>query len=213
MQEVIHYALLPENVLYTFLLVVALIYWLVAIIGVIDLDLVDFDFGGDAEMDVDIEAEVEAGFLVEALSFFNFGKVPFMVLFSVFILSQWTISIWATYNFGGGIGFAIAMAIPMAFLSLFIAKILTTPLIPVFQSMMQEVEPVDYIGMTGKMKFPSYDGKEGQAEVVHEGDILQVDVMHEDGEELKRGESIRIMRKVADKESFLAKRLNENDDQ
>ena len=109
MNELIQTAFAPVNLVYTFLLILVLIYWLFIIIGALDFGSLDLDFDIDADVDVDMDIDVDAdidtdveagsgaGWFIGFLHFFNFGKMPFMVIMSFLILFSWTFSMLANY--------------------------------------------------------------------------------------------------------------------
>ena len=102
MEQFINVAFNWVNVFPTFLLIIVVLYWLSVILGAMDLGFLDFDIDADFETDVEIEVEFEAemdadaeggagGWFMEFLSFFNLGKVPFMVFVSALVLPMWLI--------------------------------------------------------------------------------------------------------------------------
>ena len=221
MNELIQTAFSPVNLIYTFLLILILIYWLSIIIGVLDFGSFDMDFDVDAEVDVDIDVDAEmdtdldtgsVGGLAGILHFFNFGKLPFMVIMSFLVLSSWSISILANHYFGGGsILFALALFFPNLFVSLCLTKVITTPLIPVFEKLDAGVEPVDYIGLTCKIILPASVTKMGQAEVIFENSPLRVNVMVESSAEdsFNKGEEAIIIRKEKSKPYYIIKKITD----
>lgn len=205
MLELLEAAILPINIVFTILLVVVLLYWFSVIIGALDvssmdIDLdkdLDIDFGADVDidMDVDVDHDIDvdadhdvdggggSGWFVSALSFFNFGKVPFMVIMSFLILSMWSISIMANHYLGGGSAlFALGALIPNLCISLIISKILTTPLVPIFKNLNTSSEAVDYIGKTCTLLLPATATSIGQAEVELNGAHLLINVKVEEND-------------------------------
>jgi len=211
MNELIQVAFSPINLFYTFLLILVIMYWLSIIIGVLDFGSFDFDFDIDADVDVDTDIEVGgAGALAGFLQFFNFGKLPFMIIVSFVILSAWSISVLANDYFGNeSILFAMALLIPNLLVSLFIAKMITTPLIPVFEKLDTSAEPVNYIGMTGKILLPPSVSKMGQAEVLIDDSplLINVKVENENSNNFKKGEKIVIVRKEKNESYYIINKL------
>ena len=155
MQELFREAIAAPNLFYTILLGFVLLYFLSVFIGALDLDLFDFDleadFDLDVEVDADLELEVDAemegeidtavspGFWISTLSFFNLGKVPFMIFFSLLVLSMWVIGLIANHHYAGVYSwFAPAFILPNFLVSLFIAKFLSEPFKKSFSKMNQE---------------------------------------------------------------------------
>jgi len=96
MYELIQTAFSPVNLIYTFLLIIVIMYWLSIIIGALDFGSfdIDFDIDADVDIDIDVDAEIETGSssnLAGVLHFFNFGKLPFMVIMSFAVLFAWAI--------------------------------------------------------------------------------------------------------------------------
>ena len=86
-------------VVFTFLMVIVFFYWLIALLGVIDIDMfdVDIDIETDFETEVSINPDAQglsglAGFML------NWGLtgVPITVVISLLIITSWLISYLAT---------------------------------------------------------------------------------------------------------------------
>jgi hypothetical protein len=72
----------------TVLLLLAIMYWLLAIVAGLDLDFLDFDLNVDGEADL---GEV-VGLGVVVLRFLNIGLVPLAIWGSVLAISWWMVS-------------------------------------------------------------------------------------------------------------------------
>lgn len=181
-------ALETNNIFYTLLLVMVIFYWGTVILGVLDISSLDFDLDLDADVDIDsdidVDTDIDGGggsWLGRALQFFNFGQVPFMIIMSFVILFQWALSVLCNHYLGdGSIFFAIALMIPMLFVSLVMTKIITTPLIPVFKNMNEGEESIDYIGLTCTVLLAPTTDKMGQAEVVVNNNPLLINIKSKD---------------------------------
>ncbi len=204
------------NIIYTVLLGLSLLYWIFVIIGALDMDMIDIDIDLDVDADIDVDVDVDmdvdgdisgmSGFS-SFLAFFNFGKIPFMIIFSLTSLSMWVMGVLSNfYLFGGNIGIALAMFIPILFLGLTITKFLTTPLVPLFEKMGGGVDGINYAGYTGTVILKTSKGKPGQAEINIEGDvhILKIRLADSSKEDaLNKGRSIVVMEQVAEKNYYL----------
>ena len=218
MQELLQAAIHPVNIVFTVLLVFVLLYWLSVILGAIDLGAfdLDLDLDADLEVDADIEAEVEAvsnvGWLAGALHFFNFGKLPFMVVMTFLVLSMWSISLMANHYLGDGTAlFALAILIPNLFVSLVITKVVTTPLVPVFSTLDGSVEAVDYEGQECTITLSATQDKMGQAEVIVDGSPLLINVkLTGQGQmRISKGEKALVLRRAPQGNYFLIKHFQE----
>jgi hypothetical protein len=210
MLELLNAALEPVTMLYSILMVVILLYWGSVIIGALDFSAFDLDFDLDADADIDADGgAATTGWLAGALHFFNFGRLPFMVIMTVVITTAWSLSILGNYYLGhNGWGFALATFIPNLFVSLLVAKGLTAPLVPLFQRLDGTAEAVDYIGRTCRIRLPASASAFGQAEVIVDDASLLISVKTESDElALASGEAAVIVGRTPDRRYYLVRRL------
>ena len=221
MTELLQAAFSPVNLMYTLLLILVLIYWLSVIIGAMDFGSLDVDFDLDADLDFDVDADVDvdtdtdmhssSGGIAAVLHFFNFGKMPFMIVMSFLVLFAWSINVLANFYLGNGSPiFAIAMLIPNLFVSLCLTKIITTPIIPAFKGMDKGAEDIDYIGQVCTLTLPATSSKMGQAEVNYKGSplLIYVKADPDSNEILKKGEEAVIVQQQKDKSLFIIRRMS-----
>ena len=140
MLEVLQQAILPVNLVFTVLLAMTLVYWIMVILGALDFDFLDIDFDSDIDVDADVDADMDfqgGGFLRGILEFFYIGEVPVMVLVSIFALSTWTISVLGNYYLNPGNSLILLAPIVAAnlFISCIIVKILGVPMKKIFKSL------------------------------------------------------------------------------
>jgi len=184
MLEILEIAYSHANVIVTILFGLTITYWFSVILGALDLGFLDFDLDPDFERDVSMDTEFDANAEAEAdtgetdvsgaaklLWFFNIGKVPFMVFFSFWVIPTWFICIICSYYLSINTWIVgLPVLIGVLFLSLFIAKIFTQPLVKVFQNMEKaEVKNEDLIGRYCTAKFRLTDSKSNQMIVQEDG--------------------------------------------
>ncbi|MCX7553582.1 DUF1449 family protein [Marinicella sp. S1101] len=94
-------------IVFTFLLAIIIVYWLLAMLGAVDIDMFDADFDLDVDVDADIELDVDAdvgatvdpdfdpeslrgitGFMLK----WGLTGVPVTVVVSILVASAWLIS-------------------------------------------------------------------------------------------------------------------------
>ncbi len=206
MMQVLYEAVQPANLVYTILLGLSIIYWIIVILGALDVDGIDFDFDVDADVDVDSDIEVGGNFLSTVLAFFNFGKVPFMIIFSFTSLWMWIIGVLSNHYLGlGSIVFAAMLFIPVLFVGLLLTKITTTPLVPFFVSLGGDVENVEYTGVEGKIVLPLKGNEIGQLQIVYNNDVHLLNVkLAEDNQEwnLRKGDKAYIVSHNKEKDYY-----------
>lgn len=215
MQELFQAALSPANIVFTSLLVLVLFYWLTVMIGIFDLGSFDIDIDVDADIDTDIETDTDlagqAGWFAGALHFFNFGRLPFMVVITFLVLSMWAFSILVNYYWGNGtFAFSAATFFPNLFVSLVLTKVITSPLVPIFEKLDGSVDPVDYIGKTCTLLLPASTTQMGQAEVLVDDSplLINVKVDREYGNPILKGELALILEESADGNYYIIEKIN-----
>lgn len=208
MIELIEAAFSPVNVVFTGLLLLVVVYWVLMIIGALDIDFlnvdadVHVDADVDADMDVHSQADIEAGgvevgFLRSILQFFYVGKVPIMVLISVLSLSLWTISMIANHVLNPmGIGwFGLVISVANIVLSLMILKALAVPLKGVFKHFHDDPnrsKPV--IGSLGRVITGDVTSERmGQVEIATKGAPTILNAMTAEGEVLHKGDEAVVL--------------------
>lgn len=219
MIELFQAAISAENIIYTVLLVLVLLYWLSVIAGALDMNAFDIDLDLDADLDVDLDADVDvdaaggtSGWLAGALHFFNFGKLPTMVILSFVILFAWMINVLMNHYLGGGsLVFALMFMLPNLFISLLLTKIVTTPLVPIFKQLNTPEEDVNFAGMFCKLTVTANQTKKGQAEVIHENRslLIYVKVDKDDVDTINKGEQAVILRPSKDASYFFIRKPTE----
>ncbi|MFP4106204.1 MAG: hypothetical protein ACLFVU_08955 [Phycisphaerae bacterium] len=156
--EVIQEAFAAPNLLITGLLCLMVLYWLMVILGALDLDFLNFDL--DADTDVDVDMDVDADFDADAdvdadsglgvegaesffesfLGFFYVGTVPVMILISLFVVCLWTMSMLINHYFNPGLNFwwGMVLLVPNLLGSLLLVKVVAVPFKEVFKRMRED---------------------------------------------------------------------------
>ena len=209
MQDLLQAALSPYNIVYTFLLALVLLYWLGIILGALDISAFDIDVDVDVDVDTDVDVGAEgsgAGWFAGALHFFNFGKLPFMVIMSFVIFFAWAVSVLGHHYFGhGSLLFSLALIFPNLAVCLILTKIITTPLVPIFGNLDGGEKAVDYIGETCQLTLPANPTKMGQAQVTTENStlLINVKVSEQKPEALYKGDKALIVGQDKEKGIFI----------
>ncbi len=227
MKELIDAAFSSVNIFPTILFILIIIYWLFVVIGAMDINVLDFDVDADADVDIDVDADVDLdadtdvdtdadvesdvdtqGAIISlnsVLSFFNLGRVPFMILMSFYTLSVWTISISINYVLHNqSVPFSLLLLIPNLIVSLFVAKILTTPFAIIYTRMAKNSDDnFEYQGKMCMTIMPVSENKIGQAEIEHNGSRFRINVITKEGTAMEKGESGLIIDFIASKKCYL----------
>jgi len=185
---------LPSNLFATTLFLVVIAYWLTVIVGALDLDLFDFDIDTDTDIDSDAELDSSNIFgLNKVLSFFNLGKIPFMVYLTFLTIPWWFGTVLINHLLGIG-SFLLGLVVLAALLipSLFIAKVLTTPFVRIFEALDRENGQKDLIGIIGTVRHSASPNKLGQGEFQLDDAFLTLNIRTKKGM-VNRGDSVMII--------------------
>lgn len=205
MSEFFQFCFSSANIIPSVLLILVLLYWIIVILGILDIDAfdadVDIDLDADVDLDVDTDLDVDVDgdahvgasgsvmWINSVLSFFNLGKVPVMIVFSFFALPLWVITL-AINDLLGIENFFLSLLVllPAIVVSLMISKVLTMPFVKVFKKG-QQVEKNE--GLTGKIctvLLHTTHSSFGQASLHVEGDQFTINVVCPEGIEMDKGD-------------------------
>ncbi|MBO3735568.1 hypothetical protein [Glycomyces niveus] len=170
MSEFLDIALSFPPVVFSFGLVVVVLYWLIVIVGALDVDIVDV--GGDAELDAG------GGFW----SAFGFGAVPFTVVLSLWITLGWIVTVLGTSWVRSANMFVppaltgTAVLVAGIGVGMLGAKLLTRPLGRLFEDAPATAH-ADLVGKVCVVRTGTVTLDAGQAEITDdEGSVLLINV-------------------------------------
>lgn len=193
MGALFEYALTGVNLIPTILLGLILVYWITVILGLIDIDLIDFD--------VDLDLDGGEGFdgFQGVLAFLNLRDMPVMIVFSILALVFWGLAMLLYFLpiTPGGFFNGICL-IPAFVLSIVLTKLITNPLKNVFRNSYgdSETQETAIIGQFVTMTCDLKDQRLGQAEVKRDGASILINVKGEiQGETFKKQEEVYVTRK------------------
>ena len=201
MNELFQEAFISVNLVFTTLLILVVLYWIMVILGALDIDMfdIDFDADGDADFDTDMDSP---GFLRAILEFFYVGEVPIMILVSILVLFLWFFSILGNYylNPGRGILLGTGIAVGNFIVSVFIAKIFFMPVRVFFNSLNSDEDTIKkVVGKIGIVLTSQVSDKMGQIEIKTKGAPIVLYAKTEDGSILKKGDEALVTGQNDDK--------------
>ena len=139
MKELLEFSFSGINIIPTVLLIFVFIYWLIVIMGVIDIDTLDFDLDMDADVDVDGDFEVDG--LSSVLAFFNIGQMPLMIFVTFFTIPLWTCTLLVNDFIGhNSILIGALILFGVGFGCLFVAKFLTIPIAKLYKKVLPSLD-------------------------------------------------------------------------
>lgn len=143
----------------------------------------------------DTQGSGNIGWLSYTFQFFNIGKVPFMIFLSFLILPLWIISLLVNDYFNNhSFAVSVILLFPNLLISLFIAKLCTTPIANLFQKLDNETKRDEtFIGCKATILLPVSYNKFGQIEVIRKSSHIVFNAYCADGLQLPKGKEVTII--------------------
>lgn len=202
-----------------------------------DLDIdVDVDVDADIDVDMEVESGLESANIdlqdisnVEVdrqhvvnkktrrlkwwqivLIYFNFVGLPFMFTFTFWIFNWWLISVLTTTltdNYNTSFGYSIVLLAILP--SLILTKIVTTPFKSFFKNLNKDGDKaIDFIGREAILLSTISGDKMGNAEVIADGNVMNIYVKSLDTSEIRFRENVLIIKQSIDKNYYLVAKTN-----
>ena len=187
--------------LFTVLLGVCVLYWLCAVLGFVDIDLLDYDAPGgdigdlgDGQSDV-TSLNVLAGLLLKL----GLNGVPVTIIVSIVTLFGWTLCYFAVHFIFPWVAEGVLrylVGIPIFFAALYIAVFITSvlirPLRPLFKSATQNTLK-RVLGQTAVVRTSRVDVNFGEANFDDGGAGLILKVRASEGQTFSKGDRVVLL--------------------
>jgi hypothetical protein len=169
------------------LLALALLYWLVVVVGGIEHNVLDAHFDLHTDIDADADADAE-GITQGILVFLNLRDVPIMLIFSFITLFWWAIAIGLQLSFNLTVFLSGIIQIPAIILAAFITKAITSPFRKFFRELKGTAQPVQIVNKACRLITDVQPGRIGQAEIERDGASILINVKSVDGTIIHKGD-------------------------
>lgn len=203
------------TVFFTFFLAITVLYWLVAVLGFIDIDILDFDLPEADGMAADADGLSNPDVLAGLMLRFGLHGVPVTVIVSFIALFGWFICYYLVHFFFGYVPSGILRYIaglPVLFGTLYIAVMITAvvikPIRPLFKKAQQQtVKRV--LGQTAMVRSSRVDNVFGEAVLEDGGAGLILQVRTSGDEKFKQGDRVVLLEYL--KEMNVYRVISENE--
>lgn len=202
MEQLLEVASQFPTIIYSTLLGIVVVYWLVGMLGLFDLDLsgdLDLDLDMDIDSDIEIDTDVSVGGLTGFMLTFGFVGVPFSLVFSILILMGWLISFYLQLYFldwlpEGWLYYLVGTlsSIIVFMLAIPITSILIRPLKGIFKSAETTLSN-NLVGKEAIISTKTISETFGQARLFNEGAEIILDVRCAPEHILKKGDKVLVL--------------------
>lgn len=192
MELFLHSALAFPTVLFSFLLCLAILYWLVAALGILEVDVLDGDFAADGE---GLELEGLAGLLLKL----GLGGVPVTLVLTLLVFFAWFASYFIELSLLrhlplGWLRYPLGLA--MAVLALLPAVPLTGALCRPLRRLFHKIEAPtakSLLGQVARVRSASVSAQFGEADLDDQGAGLILRVRADAAQGFKRGDRVVLL--------------------
>lgn len=203
MMAFLHTVLTFPTLVYSIVLAVCVMYWLLAATGLVDADGPDHWLGGDGSG----ESDGDASGVAAMLSKLGLSGVPVMIVLTVLAFIGWLGTYFVqllllqylpdTLRWLAGLGVAVAMLL----LGIFVTSLLLRPLSRILLRLRPPVEP-SILGRTAIVSTPSVDADYGQATMDDGGAGLVLQIRDTQSGRFKRGDRVVLLEYLGDKHAY-----------
>tara|TARA_B110001454_G_C12702006_1_gene426966 strand:- start:781 stop:1419 length:639 start_codon:yes stop_codon:yes gene_type:complete len=206
MEQLLEVASQFPTVIYSTLLGIVVVYWVVGLLGLIDLD-----FSGEADLEINVDSDVEfsAGGLTGLLLTFGLTGFPLTLVISIVILICWLISFylqfylltwlpdgWLYYFMGGVSNFIVFL------ISLPITAIVIRPLKGMFKSV-ETTSSHSLVGSDATIATGTVSETFGQARLFTNGAEILVDVRCDPEHTFKLGDKVLVIKYLPENHAYI----------
>lgn len=219
MLELFREAILPVNLPFTILLGVVILYWVIGLMGLVDLDAgggetegIDALAGEGVEGDLgDAEAgdSTGGGFLKGLLWAVGASDAPLIFVISLFYVLLWAFNVAANHYFNPAFegGKATLLLLPVVVGAFVLTRLLVRPLRPVMKMIRDSEKPVEIVGSSGVVRSSTLDREFGEVEIETAERTLILRARVSDETELAKGDRILVVSREEEGDTYIVRAL------
>ena len=204
MEQLFEVASQFPTIIYSVLLGIIVIYWLVGLIG-----LVDLDFSAETDVEIEVDSDISVGGLTGLMLTFGLTGVPFTFVISIITLICWLLSFYLQFYLlewlpDGWLYYLLGSVCTgvIFFLSLPITAIAIRPLKGMFNSVEATGSNL-LVGKDATIATSSVNNSFGQARLFNDGAEILLDVRCDDEHTLNRGDKVLVIKYQSDSHTYI----------
>ncbi|MEG1020707.1 MAG: DUF1449 family protein [Myroides sp.] len=201
MAELLNLLFYPlSNGIMTVLTGMSLLYWVFMFFSGDGFDTdAEFHMGDVSDGDVNTDADGEVSFGSKVLEFISIGKMPLMVIVTLFKFIGWILTLLSSIFLGlanWGIK-SVLILLPVFAITFVIMHYVTKPLVKMYKNLgYNGEESIDFLGRTGTLKSTIEHNKIGILEVTIQKDVFRLNVKSQSGNRIEYGAEVMIIKAV-----------------
>jgi len=194
------------TVIYTILLILCALYWIVAVLGLVDLDVLDFDLDGDIDSADSATAQEGIAGLLHRL---GLNGVPLTIILTFIAIIGWLLCYYATY-FGAKflpdvslIRLAIGLItfLVVSYITILITVQLIKPLRAMFKRLNYD-ETKHILGQVVVVRSSIVDRDHGEAELNDGAAGLLLNIRATGEDKFNKGDEVVVVEYIEDKNLY-----------
>lgn len=197
------------TVFFTFFLAVTVLYWLVAVLGLVDIEILDFDLPTDGGLDINADSGVETPDVLAGLMLkFGLQGVPVTIIISFISLFGWLLCYYAVHfllswlspgllRFIAGIPLLVAVL----YVSVMMTSVIIRPLRPLFKKAQQQTVK-HVLGQVAIVRSSRVDEKFGEAVMEDGGAGLILKVRAGEETSFTKGDRVVLLEYQAEQNTY-----------
>lgn len=215
MIELIRESLHPVNLPFTILLGAVAAYWIIGLVGLVDLDGLDSIGVGEGD-GIDGGGGGESGHSAGGSFFHAIMKIvgasdaPLIFVISLFSVFLWALNVTGNHYFNSEFdgGRATFLLLPVVVGAFVLTRLLVVPLRPLMNMIRTSEKPAEILGASGTVRSARLDSEFGEVEIETSEKNLILRARISDGDAvLTKGTPILVVSKVADEDVYLVRSL------
>lgn len=201
MAELLNLLFYPlSNGIMTVLTGMSLLYWVFMFFSGDGFDTdAEFHMGDVSDGYVNTDADGEVSFGSKVLEFINIGKMPLMVIVTLFKFIGWILTLLSSIFLGlanWGVK-SVLILLPVFVITFVIMHYVTKPLVKMYKNLgYNGEESIDFLGRTGTLKSTIENNKIGILEVTIQKDVFRLNVKSQSGNRIEYGAEVMIIKAV-----------------
>jgi len=187
------------TVIYTLLLVICVLYWAVAVLGLVEIDVLDMDYDGDIDSFDSAEAQTGlAGLLLK----FGLGGVPLTITISILSLFGWLLCYYASYfvsKYLSSTLLNLVASVVIFILATYLSVLVTAQVIKPIRKLFARLnvnETKHILGQIVVVRSSIVDQQRGEAFMNDGGAGLLLNVRTTGDEKFTKGEEVVVIEKL-----------------